>query len=113
MRNIVNIVNFIRGVEPRLPMDLVEPVAARSELMKAHKLPGTFLFQYDAMIRPDMVSLFDGIDRDQFEIGVWLEMNRPMVEKAGLPCGDGPALTGIGPPMWAFRWAIPRRSGKS
>lgn len=92
MRNIVNIVNFIRGVEPRMPMDLVEPVARQIELMKAHKLPGTFLFQYDAMIRPDMVSLFDGIDRDQFEIGVWLEMNRPMVEKAGLPWRGRPSF---------------------
>lgn len=85
MRNIINIVNFIRGVEPRMPIDLVEPVARQIELMKEHKLPGTFLFQYDALIRPDMTGLFDGIDRDQFEIGVWLEMNRPMVEAAGLP----------------------------
>ena len=49
-RQIVNIVNFIRDTEPRLPMDLITPVKKQIELMKKHNLKGTFLLQYDALI---------------------------------------------------------------
>lgn len=51
-RQIVNIVNFIRDVEPRGPVDLVEPVREQIALMKRHRLPGTFLLQYDALLDP-------------------------------------------------------------
>ena len=46
MENIVNIINFIRGAEPRdRSIDLVEPVLRQIELMKKYDLPGTFLLQ--------------------------------------------------------------------
>ena len=35
--DIVNIVNFIRGVEPRVQVDLVEPVAKQIELARIAK----------------------------------------------------------------------------
>ena len=44
-RQIVNIVNFIRDVEPRGPVDLVEPVREQIALMKRLGLRGTFLLQ--------------------------------------------------------------------
>lgn len=47
---IVNIVNSIRGVEPRRTMDLVEPVRHQIELATEHRLPATWLLQYDALI---------------------------------------------------------------
>ncbi len=85
MENIINIVNFIRGAEPRhRSLDLVEPVREQIRLMKECDLPGTFLIQYDAMLREDMVSLLRELPADQFEIGIWFEMNQPHVEAAGL-----------------------------
>ena len=48
-RQIINIVNFIRDTEPRLPMDLITPVKMQIELMKKHNLKGTFLLQFDAL----------------------------------------------------------------
>ena len=84
-RQIINIVNFIRGCEPREPMDLVLPVQKQIELMKQHNLRGTFLLQYDAMLDPVYVELMKSLDRDQFEIGVWFEVVQPLVEKVDIP----------------------------
>lgn len=85
MENIVNIVNFIRAAEPRnRSMDLVEPVRQQIALMKKYHLPGTFLVQYDAMLREDIMELLLPLDPEQFELGIWLEMNQPHVEAAGL-----------------------------
>ena len=80
---IVNIVNFVRGCEPRMQIDLVKPVVEQLKLMRRYSLPGTFLLQYDALIRDEFLSLFIGGD-DDIEIGLWMEMNRPLVEQAGL-----------------------------
>ncbi len=85
MENIVNIVNFIRGAEPRdRSIDLVEPVREQIRLMKENNLPGTFLVQYDAMLRDDIMELLLPLDPEQFEVGIWLEMNQPHCEAAGL-----------------------------
>ena len=81
---IVNIVNFIRAVEPREPMDLVTPVREQIALMKKHTLRGTFLLQYDALIDPTFTNLLLPLDPAQFEIGVWFETVQPQVEAAGL-----------------------------
>lgn len=83
-RQIVNIVNFIRAVEPREPMDLVTPVREQIALMKKHNLRGTFLLQYDALIDPAFTDLLLPLDPAQFEIGVWFETVQPQVEAAGL-----------------------------
>ncbi len=83
-RQIVNIINFIRGVEPREPVDLMEPVLEQIKLMKKHNLRGTFLLQYDALILPEYSRLLKGLDKEQFEIGVWHEIVQPMAEKAGI-----------------------------
>lgn len=83
-KQIINIVNFIRAVEPRCPIDLVTPVKKQIELMKKHRLKGTFLLQYDALILPEYQNILRSLDRECFEIGVWLEVVQPQVEKAGL-----------------------------
>ena len=86
MENILNIINFIRGAEPRnRSIDLVEPVREQIKLLKAYGFPGTFLIQYDAMLRSDITDLLADLPHDQFEIGLWLEMNQPHVEACGLP----------------------------
>jgi len=83
-RQIVNIINFIRDVEPRLPTDLVTPVREQIRLMKELSLRGTFLIQYDALIDPVYQELLKPLDPAQFEIGVWFETVQPQVEAAGL-----------------------------
>ena len=81
---IVNIINFIRGIEPRNPgLNLLEPVERQLELLEKYSFQGTFLIQYDAMINPAFIKLLKKPSALKHEIGAWLEIVRPMVEKAG------------------------------
>ncbi len=81
---IVNIINFIRGVEPREPMDLIEPVRQQIRLARRHGLPTTFLIQYDALVTPAFTDLLKQELGPDDEIGAWLEVVQPQVEAAGL-----------------------------
>ncbi len=85
---IVNIINFIRLLEPRDPKitkDLLyETVVKQIAIMKEYKLRGTFLLQYDALIEPRYQTLLKNLDTSEFEIGAWWEIPQPMVEKAGM-----------------------------
>lgn len=81
-RQILNIINFIRDVEPRLKMDLVTPVKKQIELAKKHGLKTTFLLQYDALIDSTYTDMLCALDPDLFEIGVWFEVVQPLCEKA-------------------------------
>ena len=82
---IVNIINFIRGCEPREPVDLVRPVREQIRLMEKHRLRGTFLIQYDALTDPAFTDLLKTLDPEQFEIGVWFEVVQPLTEAVGIP----------------------------
>lgn len=85
---IVNIVNFIRLLEPRDPAItedvLYQTVVKQVEIMKKYKLGGTFLLQYDALMDPRYQKLLKALPRDSFEIGAWWEIPQPQVEKAGM-----------------------------
>jgi hypothetical protein len=81
---IVNLVNFIRGIEPREPIDLVEPVREQIRLAHEHKLPTTFLIQYDALVSPAFTDLLKRELGPDDEVGAWLEVVQPQVEAAGL-----------------------------
>jgi hypothetical protein len=85
---IVNIVNFIRLLEPRDPKItqdvLYQTVVKQVEMMKKYKLGGSFLLQYDALTDPRYQKLLKSLPRDSFEIGAWWEIPQPLVEKAGL-----------------------------
>jgi hypothetical protein len=85
---IVNIINFIRLLEPRdsaITEDvLYQTVVKQVELMRKHHLSGTFLLQYDALLDEHYQTLLKGLPRDSFEIGAWWEIPQPLVEKAGL-----------------------------
>jgi len=85
---IVNIINFIRLLEPRdrrITEDvLYQTVVRQIELMKEYNLGGTFLLQYDALIDPRYQQLLKNLPCDSFEIGAWWEIPQPMAEKAGL-----------------------------
>lgn len=85
---IVNIVNFIRLLEPRDPAItedvLYQTVVRQVDLMKKYHLRGTFLLQYDALMDPRYETLLRSLPRDSFEIGAWWELPEPLVEKAGI-----------------------------
>ena len=85
---IVNIVNFVRDIEPR-PVgissdDLYEATLQEAELLKRYGLPGTFLLQYDAMIDPRYQRLMKEGLSEGSEIGAWWEITQPHVEAAGI-----------------------------
>lgn len=81
-RQILNIVTFLRGAEPRYPSDLLKPLKKQIKLLEKNNLPATFLFQYDALLRKDFIREIK--KHDHYELGVWMEMNKPHVEAAGL-----------------------------
>lgn len=98
-RRVMNIVNFVRGCDPRDPnLDLVKPFKAEVELNTAHQLENTVLLQYDAMLRDDMMAVVKSADPQRTEFGVWFEVVKPMVEKAG--------LVWHGRNGWAWDWHI-------
>ena len=84
MNNVMNIVNFVRGYEPRKPMDLLTPIAEEIKIDKSYGFKHTFLLQYDALLREDMVELFKREKDDDMELGLWFEMCRPLTEKVGI-----------------------------
>jgi hypothetical protein len=85
---IVNIVNFIRLLEPRdtaITEDvLYQTVVRQVALMRKCRLRGTFLVQYDALMDPRYQALLRSLPRDSCEIGGWWELPQPLVEKAGM-----------------------------
>lgn len=85
MKNIANIVNFVRAVEPREEDNayLPETTLKELELCRKYGFKSTVLLQYDALILPEyreMLSQFSDIT----EVGIWFEVVRPLVEDCGL-----------------------------
>lgn len=85
---IVNIVNFIRLLEPRdsaiTEEVLYQTVVKQVEILKHYHLKGTFLLQYDALMDSRYQKLLKNLPRDEFEIGAWWEIPEPLVENAGM-----------------------------
>ena len=85
---IVNIVNFIRDIEPRdsnITKDvLYQTVVNQIRLMKQYHLGGTFLLQYDALIDKRYQELLKTLPENEFEIGGWWELPQQLIEKAGI-----------------------------
>jgi len=85
---IVNIVNFIRLLEPRdstITEDILyQTVVKQVALMKKCHLGGTFLLQYDALLDKRYQVLLASLPKDSFEIGAWWEIPQPLVENSGL-----------------------------
>ncbi len=85
---IVNIINFVRLLEPRsaeiTEQVLYTTVVEQVKMMRANKLRGTFLLQYDALMDRRYQELMKSLPRDSFEVGAWWEIPQPLVEHAGL-----------------------------
>lgn len=85
---IVNIVNFIRLLEPRdakITQDvLFQTVVKQVEIMRQYDLDGSFLLQYDALMDQRYQQLLKALPGEKYEIGAWWELPQPLIEKAGL-----------------------------
>ena len=85
---IVNIINFIRLLEPRseeITEDvLFQTTVKQLEMMKKYKLGGTFLLQYDALLDSRYQTLLKNLPDSLYEIGGWFEIPQPLVENAGM-----------------------------
>lgn len=111
---VVNIVNFIRLLEPRDPEItedvLYQTVVKQVEIMRKYNLPGTFLLQYDALMDSRYQKLLRSLPANSFEIGRWWELPQPLIKKAGINGEAG--IPGTGMPMLVLRLVIPLLSGK-
>lgn len=82
-RNVATIINFIRAIEPREEIDLLETVERQISLIQKHGLKATWLLQYDALIDERFVRLLRERLNERQEIGIWFETVQPLVEGAG------------------------------
>ncbi len=71
----INVINFIRAVEPRFATDLLLPVQKQMELILAHQLPATWLLQFDALVSGPFVTYLKTHMAEGHEVGFWFEMN--------------------------------------
>lgn len=86
---IVNIINFVRLLEPRDPVNFSEDVLFQTVEkqvadLNEKELTATFLLQYDALITPRYQELFRNSLYKGSEVGGWWEITQPHVEAAGL-----------------------------
>jgi len=98
----INVVNFIRAVEPRGPMDLFLPVQKQMELVKKYKLPATWLLQYDSLCMGPFVPFLKKEMEPNHEAGLWFEMNQKHCEAAGVEWRGRPGYEWDWQPSVAF-----------
>ena len=84
-RRVINIVNFIRYDEPRVAMDLLQPVVEQMKLLSAAKLPATWLLQFDALVAGPYAQFLKANMPANHEVGLWFEINRMHCDAAGVP----------------------------
>ncbi len=82
-RQIVNIINFVRGCEPRMEMDLYTPVAEQIKLINKYDLKSTFLLMYDTLCDDRFIEILSH-KNEKTELGVWLEIVEPQCAAAGV-----------------------------
>ncbi len=80
----INVVNFIRGVEPRFATDLLLPVQKQMELIRQYGLPATWLLQFDALVSGGFVDTLKEHRAPGHEVGFWFEMNEMLCDAASV-----------------------------
>lgn len=84
MKNIVNIINFVRAIEPRDDtVDLFGTTQKELMLCREYGFKSTMLLQYDALLDNRYAELCKEYS-DITDIGIWLEIVEPLVKDAGL-----------------------------
>ncbi|MGN0846545.1 MAG: hypothetical protein ACI4RA_04080 [Kiritimatiellia bacterium] len=85
-RRVMNIVNFVRSLDPRgSHADYVEALKAEVELNTRYGFKNTILLQYDALVDPEMLAVARTADPAKTEYGLWFEMSKPLNDAAGVP----------------------------
>lgn len=77
-QNIINIINFIRGVDERADFSIVEPVKEQIRLIDRYGFKATFLIQYDALLMPEYTDILKKLDPSRYELGLWYEIPKPL-----------------------------------
>lgn len=98
----INVVNFIREIEPRFETDMLLPVQKQMALILAHKLPATWLLQYDALVSGPFVEFLKSHMTANHEVGFWFEMNEKHVKAAGVEWRGRPGYEWDSHPPVAF-----------
>ena len=80
----VNIVNFIREIEPRFAMDMMLPIREQMQLILSHGLPATWLLQFDALVSGPFSEYLRRNMAPDHEVGFWFEMNERHCRAAGV-----------------------------
>ena len=100
-RVVMNVVNFVRSLDPRHPRSWHgEALREEVALNRKYKFKNTILFQYDALIDPELRAEAAKSDPTLTEFGLWFEMSRPLNEAAGLPWRPKHD------PSWDWDWFI-------
>ncbi|MDU3351262.1 MAG: hypothetical protein E7E72_14325, partial [Clostridium sp.] len=84
---IVNIYNFIRKtVYPsgEFVEDDFKTIIYQLEILKQYGLPATYALKYDALIDKRFSDLIKESIDEYDEVGVWLEIDKQLAEKAGV-----------------------------
>lgn len=81
---IINIINYFRSEDWRYADTLHSTAVNLLEICKRYSMPCTFLLLYDAMIKPEYSELFLKDPDPNIEVGLWLELSKEAVERAGL-----------------------------
>lgn len=98
----INIVNFIRAVEPRFETDLLLPVQKQMDLIVRYDFPATWLLQFDALVSGPFVDYLKKRMRPNHEVGFWFEMNEMHCRAAGVPWRGRPGYEWDHLPFVAF-----------
>lgn len=80
----INVVNFIREIEPRFTMDMMLPVHSQMAIIREHDLPATWLLQFDALVSGPFVPFLKDKMARSHEVGFWFEMNEKHCRAAGV-----------------------------
>lgn len=98
----INVVNFLRGSEPRNPMDLFLPLQKQMEISLKLNLPTTWLLQYDALVSGPFVQYLKSNMAPNHEVGIWFEMNEKHCKAAGVEWRGRPGFDWDHYPLVAF-----------
>lgn len=85
-RQIVNIVNFIRGYNSEWQPfgETYRTVKNQIKLIDKYNFKATFLIQYDALTFGWYKRLMPSLDKDRYEVGVWFEVHKSLCEACGI-----------------------------
>ena len=109
-KKVINIVNFIRGEDWRFSHEMLyQTFINELELCRNYPMPYTFLMLYDAFTKPEYSKELLENNDSNMEVGLWLELSKEVVEKAGLNWTDEHNWTWHVNPGMLLGYELPER----